>query len=292
MTAIEFYPAAAPLVRFDTGFGARYRLTSLDGIGPVDAAPMTIKSPSQVGETAVDVTVPSRVVTVSGIIQASDLTDLWNARSVLSASLPVRPIRSGQTLPLGRLRLIRDPLPPLEVYAVPISTHVPAPKGSVGVLPFDVEFMAPQPDWRDTADTVLTFATAGGFTFAITLPLTIPTNNIRQDLINAGDVDTPFVARLYGACTDPIIKNETTGEQVKITGAIAAGDYIEVSTAFEDKHVWLVSGSTVTNVLSRYDIPSSTFWQLHPGVNTVSFTASINTSGRAVLYWRTRYGGL
>jgi hypothetical protein len=293
MTAVEFYPAVGASVRFDTGDAARYRLVSLDGIGPVDTTPQTIKSPGQVGETAVDVTVPTRVVTVQGIIQAADLADLWAARATLSASLPVRPVRPGEEQALGRLRILRDPLPPLEVLAMPLSSHLPAPRGSVGILPFDLEFVAPQPDWRTTDDAVLTFAVAGGFSLPLSLPLTMPTNNIKQDVLNLGDVDAPILARLYGACTDASITNATTGEVLKVLGAIAAGDYVEVSTAFEDKRVELVTAAGVrSSILSRLDLANAVFWSLRPGVNSVSFAASINTSGRAVLYWRTRYGGL
>jgi hypothetical protein len=116
---------------------------------------------------------------------------------------------------------------------------------------------------------------------------------LAQAVANDGDVDAPVTARLYGDVTTARIRNLTTGEELEITGHIAAGEYVEVSTAFGDKRVELVVIATGvrTAVMDRINLAKPDFWSLRPGLNLVTFEADVNVSGRAELYWRQRQSG-
>jgi hypothetical protein len=170
---------------------------------------------------------------------------------------------------------------------------VERPTGAKSIAPFDIEWLAPEPYWRAVADIQVLFTGAGGFGFAVTFPLEMTSNNVQVEIANDGDVDAPVTARLYGDATTTRIRNLTTGEELEITGHIAAGEYVEVSTAFGDKRVELVViGTGVrTPAMDRINLAKPDFWSLRPGLNLVTFEADVNVSGRAELYWRQRQSG-
>lgn len=293
-TLVEWFPATGASVQFTTGATAAFRLFGLEGLMPVSVQPVSVKSPNQPGETAVDVVLPSRVITLSGLIQALTIDEVWTLRSVLSRSLAQQPTRLGEAYALGRLRVTFEGRQPLEVDAIPRSVEVQRPNGIKSIAPFDIEFYSPSPYWKEIADAQIIFTAAGGFGFSVVFPLSMASNNITVDLDNLGDVDAPIKARLYGDITTGRVMNITTGETLEITGNLPATKYWEISTAFGDKRideVTIATGARVS-VMNKLNLALPDFWSLRPGVNTVKFEATVNTSGRAELYWRQRYSGI
>jgi hypothetical protein len=293
-TLVEWFPAdGSPLVRFTTGAVAPLRLMRLEGTEPVTVSPVEVKSPNQPGATAVDVIVPSRVVTLGGLLQATTPAAAWDLRAALLRSLVQQPTRLGETYRLGRLRVTLDGRPPLELRALPRSAHVERPGGTKAIAIFDLEWLAPEPYWRTTADSQVLFTGAGGFEYALEFPLGMTSNNVEVEIANLGDVDAPILARLYGDVTTARIRNLTTGEELEITGQIGATEYLEISTAFGDKRVdqVVITTGERTAVMDRINLAKPDFWALHPGLNVVSFEADVNVSGRAELYWRQRQSG-
>lgn len=293
-TLVEWFPASGDPVeiQFTTGTTAPYRLLDLKGLEPVQVNPLSIKSPNQPGDTAVDVVVPGRVVTLTGMVQASSVAQAWGLRATLAQALAQQPTRLGETYALGRLRVTVDGRTPLELECVPRSVALERPTLK-SIVPFDLEFYAPFPYWREISDTQILFTAAGGFTWDLTFSLAMPSNNVQVDIDNVGDVDTPILARLYGDITTGRIKNLTTGETLEITGNLPATKYWEVNTAFGSKYVreYTIATGVYVSAMSKINLALPDFWSLRPGLNTVKFEADINTSGRAELYWRTRYSG-
>jgi hypothetical protein len=293
-TLVEWFPAdGSALVRFTTGAVAPLRVMRLEGTEPVAVESVAVKSPNQPGATVVDVIVPSRVVTLGGLLQAASPAAAWDLRAALLRSLVQQPTRLGEAYGLGRLRVTLDGRQPLELQALPRSSHVERPIGTKAIAPFDLEWLAPEPYWRAIADTQVLFTGTGGFGFAVEFPLEMTSNNVEVEIANLGDVDAPIVARLYGDVTTARIRNLTTGEELEITGNIGATEYVEVSTAFGDKRVEQVEIATGarTSVMDRINLAKPDFWALRPGLNVVTFEADINVSGRAELYWRQRQSG-
>jgi hypothetical protein len=293
-TRVEWYPPEGAMIAWTTGRAVPYRLDALDGLGAISVQPRVIQSPGQVGVTAVDIGVPARVVTLQGRIQASDRVAAWSARSLLSRALTVQPRRPGEQQKLGRLRVMRPGLPAVELLATVQSPHVPAPPNGVGIVPHDVEWLAPNPYWREISDSTLIFQSAeGGFSWPLEMPFEPLSNNVQQEIHNEGDVDAAITARIYGECTTPRLLNVTTGEVLEIVGAVADGEYLEISTEFADQRVELVAtDGSRTSVMDRLNLEAADFWRLRPGTNAVRFEADSNPSGRAEVRWRQKYGGI
>jgi hypothetical protein len=270
-----------------------WRLHDFEGLENTLSDLATIKSPSQLGETAVDITVPPRVISVALRDIAESMEDYYEHRRSLIRALTQR-IPRGNSLPvLGVLRVLREDLPPLDIDASPRSSPQLSPMstGFPGALA-DVELLCPYPYLRDVADSAITLEQDGGLEFPLEFPFESLSNNVEQTIVNEGDVDAPMLVRLYGDVTTVTMTNVTTGEAFRITGQIEADQFIEVDTAFGQKRVELNDTGVVTNAMHRLDLAMAELWSLQPGANLVRFEADINTSGRATVSWRQRYSGI
>lgn len=301
-TLVEFFPAdGGSKITLTTGNAAAYRLLMLNGIEPVAVEPQAIKSPSQVGETAVDAVVPPRVVVAQTLIQAASESDMWPLRAALARALVQQPVRRGATIGLGRLRVTADGRGALELDVIPRSAVIERVPGRGFLQMADIEWMAPHPYWREISDSRLLFESDdGGFEFGLEFPLEMGTLNVEQEVDNQGDVDTSIIARIYGDLDTARMRNLTTGEVIEITGNIpdqASGDlvepFVEINTAFGQKAITLYNGDgTSESIMDRLNLEKADFWSLRPGLNVVKFEAETNTSGRAEIFWHQRYSGI
>jgi hypothetical protein len=85
--------------------------------------------------------------------------------------------------------------------------------------------------------------------------------------VNKGQVAAPIEIRIKGACVNPQIKNETTGEFIRFRNlTMSAQDELFIDTTFGQKKV-LLNGE---NVFNKLDF-ASTFFNLAIGENEISF---------------------
>jgi hypothetical protein len=293
-TKLEWYPSGGgSSILFTTGPDAVYRLLSADGIGPIGIEAQSIKSPGETGETAVDVIVPPRVVTIQALIQAPDADTLWTRRAALARAVVKQPTRLGEEIALGQLRLTLDGRPPLYLDAMVRSASLPRAAGQHVLAAADLEFLAPYPYWKELSDSLLYFTTdAGGFEWPVEMGFEMTSNNVQQEVDNLGDVDAPPLFRIYGEATTVRMINDTTGETIEVTGSLAANEYLEIQTRFGAKSITLVGPGGSSSAMDRLNLDAADFWTLRPGLNIVRFEADVNVSGHAEMLWRQRYSGV
>lgn len=158
--------------------------------------------------------------------------------------------------------------------------------------PLQLQWKAPDGVW-EAADlsTVTLAADITTDSTGLTLPLTFPvafasTMATGASVIaNPGSVPSHFIARLYGPCTAPVLRNETTGEQIAFTSelTLSAGQYVEVST--RDRSANLLS--TGNTRLGYVDFESTSWWRLEPGDNRVRYApADADAGSQAVILYR------
>lgn len=118
---------------------------------------------------------------------------------------------------------------------------------------------------------------------------TITCNGAAVNVTNDGDVPSWPKLRVYGAVTDPICKNNTTGKQVALTGTIADGDYVEIDCNPLRRTVLLDDGTVKT---SMYVPATSEMWPLEPGVNAIEFDGTSPSGAvKLVVYHRDSWSG-
>jgi hypothetical protein len=85
---------------------------------------------------------------------------------------------------------------------------------------------------------------------------------------NTGQVDAPIVIEINGACVNPMIENQTTGEFIKFKNlTMGANDKLIIDTTFGQKRVELNG----VNIFNKLDF-ASTFFNLGIGDNAIDFT--------------------
>lgn len=117
--------------------------------------------------------------------------------------------------------------------------------------------------------------------------------DLEQNIFNNGDVSVPFLLEVFGLMEDIVIRNDTTGKQLKINIRIEANERLIINTAFGEKSAVLIDAEgNETNVLPFVDIDVSEFWQLQPGANEVVFEALELFEGTARFTWREKFSGV
>lgn len=114
-------------------------------------------------------------------------------------------------------------------------------------------------------------------------PHTIPPN---VEVINAGQVAVPWVAKVFGPCTNPRLINDSTGEGLYFTAggglSLKSDEVLILNSALKTATV------DNANVYSKLDIAKSRWWVLAPGENRVRYypdTAAVGAN--CDLTWRT-----
>lgn len=132
-------------------------------------------------------------------------------------------------------------------------------------------------------------AGGGGLTFPMTFPIRFTTSaGGTATVTNGGRVETPPLVRVYGPVTSPTYRLVTTGEEVKITGTINAGEYLVVD---HDKRTLTLNG--VTRRMNFLDTPNSRFFQIPPDgdFDVRMFATNFGAGAHIEVDTRDAYGG-
>lgn len=294
MNELRYYPphGRAPLV---LGDNPPYQIAEgLEGLLAALSTPETQKATGQIGSTLTDNRVASRVVSVPIDVTGEDHADTWEARQSLSAALATIPARAGQNPEVGLLQVRRDGLPTVETPAVPGSG---SGEGEAWRSPewvtVNLEFFCPNPQWREVTPKKVTLAEEGGFEFQLEHPWESLAFDSSTEVDNEGSVPTPILAKVYGELTTVRLLNDTTEEILEVGISLAAGEHLEVNTAFSELTIVHVDANGVrTNAMEYLNLDRSDFWQLMPGINIIAFGTDTNVSGHAEVFYHHRYAGV
>lgn len=259
------------------GDSAPLMVTKMDGLGSLKNELQRQKAPYQDGSTITGVSLSDRELIIEGVILAAD-KEIYR-RQLLQAFNPKLK---------GTLRYEKGSI----VKEIGCSTELaPAfPSDfSKNYQVFLITLLCPSPFWLDTFYEGEEMAyIMGGLKFRLSLPTSFSNRGFKRKANNEGDVETPVLIEFKGPAVNPTVTNETTGEYIKIKRELGEQDVLTLSTAFGQKYV-RINGE---NAFHYIDL-ASTFWQLQPGENILSYTSnndSINT--RVTVKWKNRYIGL
>ena len=154
---------------------------------------------------------------------------------------------------------------------------------------FAVELVATDPRIYAATESVVTTTvpTEGvGRTYPLTYPRDYGAAGTGGLILatNAGNVATPWVARLDGPLNYPRLENLTTDKLLELDMVLQAGEFVTLDSA--RRSAMFMGSSPVYSSLS----PASEWWDLDPGVNEVSFrTIDITDAGTVQLAWRSAW---
>ena len=158
-----------------------------------------------------------------------------------------------------------------------------------GVVTATAEFAAADPRLYEAIARTGTAGlpiVSGGRTYNRIYPLTYGALGLTGAVLamNVGNYPTRPLAIITGPVTNPRLQNVTTGETLAFTYVLGAGSILVVD--FDGRTV--LEGGTS----SRYYAltPGSTWWELQPGLNEISFRAdAYQAAAQVELRWRSAW---
>jgi hypothetical protein len=265
-----------------------YFLQSVDGVSGLTANTERQRSPFQDGSTYIDSRYNNRNIFLRIVITADDY-DTLNTRKRTLANIFCARLSTKITYTNGTYTKTIDSY----VETTPNFSQPDKTKQSQTAF---ISLICTQPFWQDETESGKTFSISlGNFIFPlnITEGYEIETEGINRVTINnEGDVETPVLITFEGPATNPTILNETTGEYIKVTKSLFAGEKLIINTEFGNKEVIFDNGSTQTNAFGLIDL-NSTFFQLQTGNNVISYSADFGVDTATVnIKYRNRYVGI
>jgi Phage tail protein len=248
-------------------------INSLTGIGEVAADLQSQKSPYQDGDTHIDTLLQPRFINLEGEIIESSVSGNKDRRRDLTRICNPK-------LGLGKIILEMDG----EIKEIngTLDGGVFFPeRGENHYQNFMISWKCPNPYWESLDITEEpTFEPLFQFPFEGTLEMGIQRD--KRIIENNGDAPAPIYVEFYGPAVNPIIRNNTTGDFIKVNQTLAEGEYMRVDTKPGNKSVDFVSpDGTVTNVFNWIDL-NSTFFQLIVGGNEIEYSADSDIQGAVV----------
>jgi tail protein len=148
-----------------------------------------------------------------------------------------------------------------------------------------LQYEANNPFWYSSIEIIETFKSVESlfdfpFSMSIAAPVMFGTMIPANTATNDGQVEAPVTIKIQGACINPSIVNETTGEFIRFKNlTMVAEDTLEIDTTFGQKKV-LLNGE---NVFNKLDFNSS-FFNLVLGDNTIEFTDDTGSTAATIYF--------
>ncbi len=256
-------------------------LTS-SGFGGGGCDVQTVQAPYQHGATFLAALLVPRTVSITFAILAQSPEDLFRRRREVAAAFsPV----AGE----GRLVWVQGERSfSLRCVVRSASPAFVSGQGSGSTWQtVTVDLTASDPCWFEDALEQHLQGLTGGMVLPVAFPAHFAFVSPTVTIDNPGDVESPVTIRVTGPALNPVITNATAGEQIGLTLDLAAGEWVEIRTAFGAASCRLHDGSSAMGAVQ----PGSTFWQMQPGPNRLTYSDS-GGDATVLIQYSPRYTGV
>lgn len=262
-----------------------YLVESVEGTGSPATDIQSQKAPYQDGVTFIDTLYQPRTITIQGAINnPQDWTDIYTRRREMVRILNPK-------LGPGTLRYDFD-TDAFQITAIPDGSPVfPNKEWTNPFQKYQISFFCPDPYWQDITSGTLALGLVDKLLiFPVTFPATFSerTGSNTGNIVNNGDYTSPALMTIYGPATNPGIRNNTTGEFIRIIRTLIQGESVIINTSFGNRTI-TISG---VNGIQYLDL-NSTFWQLGVGTNNIEVYDDAGfLYGSATIVWKDRFLGV
>lgn len=143
-----------------------------------------------------------------------------------------------------------------------------------------ISIICPQPYFKDINELITSFSQIDAlfsFPFSIDsngMELSMLGNDIRKNIINAGEVDTGMIIELFaiGEVKNPIIYDVLNRTHIKLEFTMQANDTIYINTNSGNKSITLLRDGVESNIIG-YRSYSSQWLTLNAGDNVFTYNA-------------------
>lgn len=164
---------------------------------------------------------------------------------------------------------------------------------SNGVLQFDINLVCLDPFWKGKDIVEYIALTIKQFSFPVAIPMGGMSFGTRLQALeskfeNAGNVESGFRAIIRatgGTVLNPEIRNEVTGEKIRILYLMKRYDEILIVNSLQEKRIEVNN----VNAFKYIDAENTTFFRLAVGTNRIGYFADENISNMSVYVTYTPY---
>ncbi len=257
-------------------------LTS-SGFGGGGCDVQTVQAPYQHGSTFLAALLVPRSLSLTFMIRAQDTEDLYARRRAITRAFSPA---AGE----GRLVWIQGERS-FSLRCVVGSASPAFPQGRQSAGPtwqtVTVDLTASDPCWFEGEHEQHLQGLTGGMVLPVAFPAHFAFVSPTVTIDNPGDVESPVTIRVTGPALNPVITNVTTGESIGLTVDLAAGEWVEIQTAFGAASCRHWTGASLMGIVQ----PGSAFWQMQPGPNTLTYTDS-GGDASVLIQYSPRYTGV
>lgn len=128
--------------------------------------------------------------------------------------------------------------------------------------------------------------TTGGLDFPLDFPLVFGSGSSggSQSVFNGGTAPAPWTATISGSTPNPKITHVESGKYLELQGlTVASGDTL----VFDSKLRSILYNGTASR--RGFLTPSSSWFELQPGLNSIQFSSGGVTTGQLTFNWRDTY---
>ena len=157
---------------------------------------------------------------------------------------------------------------------------------------FDIDLLCPRPAWEGVEQQghkLVGFI--GGLIFPMTFPITFAQQGDQIDIEYNGTLSAPLLIEFRGPAEVPKIIKKQTQEFVEVNLEILNGEKLFINTTPGSIDVYKDDGEGNITPAFNYINPSSEYFQLTTGMNTLAFSAG-SGSPEVYLYWREQFVGV
>lgn len=268
--------------------GGAYHLTSVNGLSALSAEHRTYNSMQVDGAVYRESMYNVREVTINMALNAVNYDNVQVLKDAIlemcdpkAGAMFLKVERSGY---VRVLTVISDDVP--EFYT---KNHSRFSFGTLTLIAHQPLFLS------ENEITVDLNEVSGGWTFPLKFPVQFESkaaNN--KNIINSGNAETPFIVQIYGACTNPVITNNSTGELIKVNKEIASGEILTIDTDIRSsaKVILTKTDGSTESAYHYIDITSVPFFQLQKGDNLLSYTNDAAAYNNVILRYYNRFLGM
>ncbi len=163
-----------------------------------------------------------------------------------------------------------------------------------------ISIICPQPYFKGVHEFITYFSQIDSlfsFPFSISnagMELSIIGEEIRKNILNAGEVETGMVIELFaiGEVINPVIYDVIKRTHIKLNVTMRANDKIVINTNSGQKSIKLFRAGIESNLMG-YLVPTSTWLQLSSGDNVITYDAESGESNMQLSFKTLAlYGGV
>jgi len=274
---------------YDATSGLIYNYLGDQGFGLAPLHRITQRGPMQQGDTDVDFRLDPRILQLPIFVNTTSIDDYYTARGrLLSVFTP-----SNTT---GRLTVTTSAWSrTIDVKVLGGLSFDTDPKVGYGLRAV-IQLRADDPTWYDAEPHAIagTSGIAGTATaYPVIYPRTYGTANINTttNFNYDGTWQTYPIITAVGPITGLVITNNTTGQVISTTGAIAAGRTYTYDLRYGKKTVYDDLGNNQISTISASS--SLATWSIVVGTNSISIAASSSAAPAEVdIIYYTRFVGI